>query len=161
MSQKNVEIVRAAIDAFNRGDLDAALRYAAPNLEYDLSRATGPVRGIYALDRVRPALDEVVGIWESSRIEPHEFIEAGEHVVVPWTFHVAGRDGIEVQARTTWTFTIRATEPSSASACTRSARKPSKPPGSRGRQHRGRTSRSFAVSSRRGTAVTQTQRGST
>ena len=36
-----------------------------------------------------------------------EFIEAGEHVVVPCTFHARGRDGIELQARVTWTFTIR------------------------------------------------------
>jgi len=28
-------------------------------------------------------------------------------VVVPWTFHAMGRDGIEVPARPTWTLTIR------------------------------------------------------
>ena len=43
----------------------------------------------------------------SARLEPQEFIEAGEHVVVPCTFHATGRDGIELQARVTWTFTIR------------------------------------------------------
>jgi ketosteroid isomerase-like protein len=107
MSQENVEIVRAAIEAFNRKDLDAALRSAAPGLEYDLSRATGPFRGVYTLDQVRGVLGELDGVWESSRIEPHEFIEAGEQVVVPWTYFATGRDGIEVQARTTWTFTIR------------------------------------------------------
>ena len=107
MSQENVEIVRAAIEAFNRGDLDAALRDAAPDFEYDLSRATGPNRGVWGLDQVRGVMDEFVGIWDSSRIEPHEYIEADEHVVVPWTFHAMGRDGIELRARTTWTFTIR------------------------------------------------------
>jgi ketosteroid isomerase-like protein len=45
--------------------------------------------------------------WESARIEPDEFIEIGEHAVVPWTAHLVGRDGIEVQARTTWTYTFR------------------------------------------------------
>ena len=30
-----------------------------------------------------------------------------EHVVAPWTFFAMGRDGIELEARTTWTFTIR------------------------------------------------------
>jgi hypothetical protein len=25
----------------------------------------------------------------------------------PWTYHAVGRDGIEVQARTTWLFTLR------------------------------------------------------
>jgi hypothetical protein len=28
-------------------------------------------------------------------------------VVVPTTVHMVGRDGIEVQARTTWTYTFR------------------------------------------------------
>ena len=45
--------------------------------------------------------------WQSVRFEPHEFIEVGERVVVPWTMHFVGRDGIGVQARNTWTFTIR------------------------------------------------------
>ena len=45
MSQENVEIVRGAIDAMNRGDWDAALKAAAPNFEFDLSRAVGPLHG--------------------------------------------------------------------------------------------------------------------
>ena len=107
MSQENVQIVRAAIEAFNRGDRDAFLRKASPDFEYDLSRAAGPNRGVYGLAQIRGVLEEFFGMWESARIEPHEFIDAGEHVVVPWTFHAMGRDGIEVQARTTWTITIR------------------------------------------------------
>ena len=45
--------------------------------------------------------------WQSVRTEPHEFIEVGEHLVVPSTMHLVGRDGIGVQARNTWTVTIR------------------------------------------------------
>ena len=107
MSQENVEIVRAAIDAWSRGDWDTALRNAAPDLEYDLSRAPGPFRGVYRRDQVPQAWADLTEGLTSPRIEPHDFIEAGEHVVVPWTFHARGRDGIEVQARTTWSFTIR------------------------------------------------------
>jgi ketosteroid isomerase-like protein len=107
MSQENVEIVRAALDAFNRGDLESLLKDAAPNVQYDLSRAVGPVRGVYGRDQVVPVLSEFVESWESVRVEPHELIEVGEHVVVPWTMQGAGRDGIEVQARTTWVWTIR------------------------------------------------------
>jgi ketosteroid isomerase-like protein len=51
-------------------------------------------------------LSEFRQSWESVRIEPHEFIEVDEHVVVPWTAHMVGRDGIEVEARVTWTWTI-------------------------------------------------------
>ena len=44
---------------------------------------------------------------QSVRTEPHEFIEVGEHVIVSTTEHFVGREGIEVQARDTWTHTIR------------------------------------------------------
>lgn len=107
MAQGDVAMVRAAVEAFNRGDLDAVLESASPDCVYDLSRAVGPLHGVYRLEEMRDAMDELTGLWESSRIEPDEFIEAGEHIVVPWTFYAAGRDGIEVQARTTWVFTVR------------------------------------------------------
>ena len=107
MSQENVEMVRAVIDAFSRGDWESALKDTAPNVELDLSRALGPQRGVYRGEEVRRALSEFYEGWESVRIEPHEFIEVDEHVVVPWTAHMVGRDGIEVQARTTWTYTFR------------------------------------------------------
>jgi ketosteroid isomerase-like protein len=82
MSQENVEVVRAAIEAYNRGDLESVLTAAPPDFEIDLSRAAGPLHGVYRLDQVR-------------------------QLVVPWTMHLIGRDGIEVQARVTWTWTIR------------------------------------------------------
>ena len=107
MSQENVEIVRAAIDAYNRGDWKAAFKDAAPDFEFDLSRSVGPVHGVFRLDQWLSLMKDFAEDWESLRLEPHEFIEAGEHVVVPWKLHAVGRDGIEVQTRTTWTWTIR------------------------------------------------------
>jgi ketosteroid isomerase-like protein len=107
MSQENVEIVRAAVDAYNRRDWNSVLKDAGPDFELDFSHAVGPNRGVFGLDQTRGIMDEITEHWESLRIEPHEFMEADEHVVVPWTLHTAGRDGIEVQARTTWVWTIR------------------------------------------------------
>jgi ketosteroid isomerase-like protein len=80
MSQENVEIVRASIDAWNRGDWDAALKAAAPSFEFDFSRSVGPGRAVYSLDQMRRYFDEFVEPWESLRLEVDEFIEAGEHV---------------------------------------------------------------------------------
>ena len=106
MSQENVEIVRASIDAWNRGDWDAALKDAAPSFEFDFSRSVGPGRAVYSLDQMRRYFDEFVQAWESLRLEVDEFIEAGEQVVTPLTSHHRGRDGIELQARLAlvWTF---------------------------------------------------------
>jgi ketosteroid isomerase-like protein len=107
MSQENVEVVKAAIDALNRKDWDALIQAAAPGFELDWSRAMSPARGVYGLDQVRRFLEELTGYWESVRNEPHEFIEAGDLVVVPMTGHVRGRDGIEVTASPTIVWTIR------------------------------------------------------
>ena len=107
MSQQNVEIVRASLDASMRGDWESAFRDVAPNFELDLSRTIGPVPGVYRGEEAQRVLIDFLESWQSVRVEPREFIEEGEHVVVPTTEHFVGRDGIGVQARNTWAWTIR------------------------------------------------------
>ena len=107
MSQENVEIVKAKYDAYNREDWDAAFKDAAPDFELDLSRAVGPWRGVFGFDQARQVMMEMRETWESARLEPHEFIEAGDLVVVPFTMYMQGREGIEVAARLTYVWTIR------------------------------------------------------
>jgi ketosteroid isomerase-like protein len=106
MSEK-VDVVRAALDAFNRGDFDAMLRYAAPDFELDWSRAVGPQRGVYKLDQARSFFDDFGDTFESIRVEPNEFIEVDDGVIVPQTGYTRGRDGIETTARITLIWTIR------------------------------------------------------
>ena len=108
MSHENVELVRRAIASANAGDWESFFRDVAPNWELDWSRTRGPeVPGVYRGEEAQRVLIDFLESWQSVRIEPHEFIEVGEHVVVPTTEHFVGRDGIEVQARNTWTVTIR------------------------------------------------------
>ena len=109
MSQENVEIVRAMIDAANRGDWDAAIKDAAPGFVWDNSRAVGTDNRVVltSAEQARDFFKELNDIWESFRVEIDEMIPIGNHVVVPHTTHIRGRDGIEAQARTTWLFTIR------------------------------------------------------
>ena len=103
-----MEIVKAKIDAYNREDWDVfVFKDAAPGFELDFSRAVGPWRGVFGLDQSRRVLGEIRETWESARLEPHEFIEAGDLVVVPGTQHVKGRGGIEVVARGAYMWTIR------------------------------------------------------
>jgi ketosteroid isomerase-like protein len=106
MSQENMEIVRAAIDAWNRRDWDGALKDAAPSFEFDFSRSIGPGRGVYTLDQMGQYYRELTEAWEYLRLEPDEIIEAGERVVMPNTLYVQGRDGIKLQAHSAlvWTF---------------------------------------------------------
>jgi ketosteroid isomerase-like protein len=83
------------------------LQAAAPGFELDMSRGMGPGRGVYGLDQVRRYLAEFATHWESVRIEPNEFIEAGDLVVVPQTTHARGRDGIDLVAHPTLVWMVR------------------------------------------------------
>jgi hypothetical protein len=123
--------VRAAIDAFNRGDVDAAFKDASPDFEYDQTRAVGMDRGMFNLEQFRSLLATFTDSWESFTIGADELIDAGEDVVMPFTNVARGRDRIEVQARGIWVWTtVRLCAPVSI----RSGKKPSKPPGCRSRR---------------------------
>ena len=106
--QENVEIVRTALDALDRGDVEGAFRSAAPDAEFDQTRAVGMDNRVYTLDEFRQLTETFISAWKSVRWLADEFIDAGEHVVVPFTNRLTGRDGIEVEAHGTLLWTIRA-----------------------------------------------------
>jgi ketosteroid isomerase-like protein len=74
-----------------------------------MSRAVGfnVDRDTYDRDQFRRLFDEYVSSWESFRLGAEEFLDAGDHVVVPFTNRARGRDGIELQGRGTFVWTIR------------------------------------------------------
>jgi ketosteroid isomerase-like protein len=109
MAEENVEIVRRMMDARNRGDIDAVMAFAAPDIEFDLSASAGTFAGVYtgheALMRLWAAWSEVFSemIWEAE-----EFIDAGDAVVVPVTFHARGREsGVETITRAVHVYWVR------------------------------------------------------
>ena len=116
MSQENVEIVRAGIDAINRGDFEGVLKDADPDFELDFSQAVGPVQGVFKLDQTRGLLEELFGMWEAVRWEIDELREVGDHVAVSITSYLRGRDGIEITARPSFVWTFR--DGSAVRACT-------------------------------------------
>ena len=111
MSQENVEIIRAAMEAWNRGDWDEALKDAAPGFELDNSSNAGEWRGVHrGPDQAKRMWEAFLEPWESIRIEVSEFIEADEGVVVTrQKAHFVGRDGIELPGptRSGWLWMIR------------------------------------------------------
>ena len=109
MSQENVEIVRAALEALTRGDVDSAFKDAAPDATIDLSRAVGLDRGVYTVPEFRRVTEEFGAIWESVRYEVDEIIEGGNYVVTPFRNQLVGRDGIAIEARGIWLWEFRDT----------------------------------------------------
>lgn len=108
MSQQNVEVVRTYVEAINDGDWKAAFAdFIHDDIEIDWSRSPAPYRGIYRGREEAARFAEALDVWEEARIEPAEFIGAGEDVIVPHVVHLRGREGIEVAVRATYVFTLR------------------------------------------------------
>jgi uncharacterized protein len=107
MSQKNVEIVRRGYDHYNRtGEADYSL--LDPEVVYDVSRRVfdpGVYRGHEGVREFTRLIREQ---WETMRIEPQDFIVAGDDmVVVPVRLVGVGKQsGAETTANAAhlWTF---------------------------------------------------------
>ena len=107
MSDENVELARAAVDAFNRGDLEWLLERIDDDFEFDWTRSRGPLAGIYrGPDGLGEFLREQWETFETFVMYPSEFIECGRHLVVPNMVHARGRNGIEVSAESNHVFTL-------------------------------------------------------
>jgi ketosteroid isomerase-like protein len=106
MSEQSREIVRDALDAFSRGDLEKALERLAPDAEMDWTRAVGPYRGVYRADQVQQFIEDYTTAFESVWVETGELIDAGDQVIAVLTFHVRSRDGLEAKANTVQVWTI-------------------------------------------------------
>jgi ketosteroid isomerase-like protein len=81
MSQGNVEVVRAAFDAWNRGDFDAWISAWDEQAEFHPLRAQlegGAYRGH---DGLRRFIDEMAEEWDGVRFEVDEIRDAGEQMV--------------------------------------------------------------------------------
>ena len=116
MSQENVEIVRRSTDAYNRRDLDGILESWAQDAVLDWSNARSFDAGVYrGHSEIRALIERFLATWDEVRIEivdgPVE-VEDGLLVAENITY-LRGRDGIEVQARSTWLITIRGGEQTS------------------------------------------------
>ena len=91
MSQENVEIVRRGYDALSRGDTAAVFEGYDPAVEH-WDRADDPDATVRrGRDAVAAAYAELAESYAELRIEPTEFIDAGDCVVVPVRVTVRGR----------------------------------------------------------------------
>jgi len=107
MSQENVEVVRAAFEAWNAGDMDALRELYDPDV---ITRAPegwpepGPFVG---RDAVMREFEQLRATWDADAVEPiSDYIDAGERVVVRMIWHGAGV-GPEANMEMTHVYTVR------------------------------------------------------
>ena len=91
MLQENVEIVRAWIDAFNRGGIEETMRYLDPEIEWTTTSASLAAGTYHGHEGVREWMRKAFAGWESIRLEPESFIDAAEQVVVPLEIKVRAK----------------------------------------------------------------------
>lgn len=100
--EKMIAALRRLHDAFNRGDFEAALQLAHPDIELVRTGGQSSVKGVAALrEWMKP------DAFEEQRIEPLDFRVKGDKVLVRG--HATGRgagSGIEVDFVTFGVFTL-------------------------------------------------------
>jgi ketosteroid isomerase-like protein len=97
MSQENVEIVRRMLAAAAAGQAERALEFFDPEVLVDATRFVinpGTYVGFDGLERWQADIDEV---WDEFRLEPIEFVDAGDRIVVMSQLIGKGKgSGVEV-----------------------------------------------------------------
>ncbi|HEX5929472.1 MAG TPA: nuclear transport factor 2 family protein [Solirubrobacterales bacterium] len=89
----NVDTARAAYDAFGRGDLDALREDFAEDAVWVTSDEL-PLGGtVEGRDAILGNFAQIPDYWTSFSVEPEEFIDAGEYVVVRGTQRAANDRG--------------------------------------------------------------------
>jgi ketosteroid isomerase-like protein len=97
MSQENVDKARDFIAAYNRRDFDAAVESFDPEIDWVLParQSSDSCRGPDEIKRFWKGLDET---FEELRLDPQEFLDAGDHVATRLRFYGRGKgSGVEVE----------------------------------------------------------------
>jgi ketosteroid isomerase-like protein len=110
MSEENVEICRRVHDAFGtRRDTEAGLKYIDPRVELRSAIVGGAEGNTYnGHDGVRRWMAESDATWADLRLEPEQFRDLGDRVLMIGRLYARGREsGIEVETPIAWLSTLR------------------------------------------------------
>jgi ketosteroid isomerase-like protein len=109
MSERNVELVRTLLSAFDRGDYEATLEALDPEIEWQVPPGIAIGREVYrGRDEVRRGFAEWLAAWDMHRFEADEILDHGDHVVVGGMQIGRGRgSGVEVRLPTFHVVTVR------------------------------------------------------
>ena len=105
MSRENVEVVRRAFEAYERGDVEAMLEEVDQEVQWKQVEEPAPVHG---RDGVREAVRRWDETWDNLQAQVDEYIDAGECVVALIRFRGLGRtSGVPVEMASYHVFTVR------------------------------------------------------
>jgi ketosteroid isomerase-like protein len=83
MSQDNVDVIRRLLEAFAEGDVGAVFAASDPDIELEVSDAYFDApRTFHGHDGMREIFAAQAEVFSPFRLEPKEFVDAGDRVVV-------------------------------------------------------------------------------
>lgn len=108
MSEANVELIRAVYERFQAGDQDGALALLDPAVEvHDRPEIPDP-QVYHGREGVLAALQVSEETFEGLVLEPEEYVDAGDQVVLVFRFQGTGREsGVPIDERLVHLWTIR------------------------------------------------------
>jgi uncharacterized protein len=108
MSQENVEVLRRGYEAWNRGDRDAAFEFLEPEFELQLPEGGMNVGSFQGREDVIKLLEEYLEVFDFFHMEPEEFFEADNRIIVFVHTPARGKgSGVEVEFRPAHVWTMR------------------------------------------------------
>jgi ketosteroid isomerase-like protein len=104
MSHENVEVVRASMDAFERGDAETALSYYSEDVVFH-PLVAGPYHGHAGVtEQMLVWMEEFNDFW----FESAEVLDAGDRVVLLWRQGGQGKaSGVRVEQHGATVFSLR------------------------------------------------------
>jgi uncharacterized protein (TIGR02246 family) len=109
VSQENIELVRSAFDAWNRGDVEAFADHMVEDVAWlEVSgRPEGGVSERRGRNRLRHSLESLFEAWESYRLEVERIAGVGNRLVAVVREVARGRaSGLEVDSRWGYLITV-------------------------------------------------------
>ena len=106
MSQENVELVRAYAAAAVTSGV-AVVSFFAPDIEWHLDSSHPDQRVLHGRQEVAEYFAGWTATFDEIRLDVEDYLDCGEHVVMPFTVHGRPRGSTaEVQLTETWNFKV-------------------------------------------------------
>jgi ketosteroid isomerase-like protein len=98
MPERNLELMRRFVEAFNARDAQAIIALSDPSIEYHAALGTAVGGGVFhGHDGLLELFRAIEDVWDELRIEPEAYFELGEHALVFAAQYGRGRQsGAEV-----------------------------------------------------------------
>jgi ketosteroid isomerase-like protein len=106
--EEDVQRLRGAYAAFNEGGIEAILERLTPDFKVK-DRETSPDRQtLYGREGIKQLFDSYMEAFDALRLEPEEFIDAGDQIVVSLCQRIRGKgSGAEVAGHIAHVWTMR------------------------------------------------------